>query len=295
MVQKFETLNRMGKGRGFDSDQERLIEGPDTDWDHRADSYIGSWVTDRNYILSIMEDGEIRRRGHEVLEIAGGGGFLATEISRSVRRVDAVDLSTGMLHLGQRTFDNRMGGNGELVTFTQSDAGRLPFKSGSYDRVVVRSFLHHAEEPQAVVNEAVRVTKVGGKVVLSEGTPPSLEPEVIEDYRKVFALKERRRLVFDADLGETLFGAGVAEVRTRLHIMRGVSVGEWLAHSGLDEETQREIVRLKLEQSEESRKAYQTMYVLESGLVVMEAPRDLDEVADMLETWRFVNVIGAKE
>lgn len=53
------------------------------------------------------------------------------------------------------------------------DARSLPFEANSFDAVIGRRFLHHV--PQAdqadIVEEAARIVKPGGRLILLEGTP----------------------------------------------------------------------------------------------------------------------------
>jgi SAM-dependent methyltransferase len=48
------------------------------------------------------------------------------------------------------------------------DAGRLPYRSGSFDAALVRDLLHHVPERGAVLAEAVRVIRPGGRLTVIE-------------------------------------------------------------------------------------------------------------------------------
>lgn len=49
-----------------------------------------------------------------------------------------------------------------------ADAARLPFRSGSFDIVLIRDLLHHVHDRGAVIAEAVRVLKPGGRIRVIE-------------------------------------------------------------------------------------------------------------------------------
>jgi SAM-dependent methyltransferase len=49
-----------------------------------------------------------------------------------------------------------------------ADAARLPFRSGSFDAVLVRDLLHHVPDRRAVVSEALRVLRSGGAITVIE-------------------------------------------------------------------------------------------------------------------------------
>lgn len=53
------------------------------------------------------------------------------------------------------------------------DARSLPFADDSFDSIVGRRFLHHVPEAgrRAILSEAARVLKPGGRIVVLEGTP----------------------------------------------------------------------------------------------------------------------------
>lgn len=49
-----------------------------------------------------------------------------------------------------------------------ADAHRLPFQDASFDNIVLFDVLHHLAEPKAFLDEAVRVLRLGGRVVMVE-------------------------------------------------------------------------------------------------------------------------------
>jgi SAM-dependent methyltransferase len=59
------------------------------------------------------------------------------------------------------------------VTFLRQDLHHLSLASEGLDLVVLSQSLHHVEDPPAVLGEAARILKPGGKVVVLELTPHS--------------------------------------------------------------------------------------------------------------------------
>lgn len=53
------------------------------------------------------------------------------------------------------------------------DAQELPFADGSFDNIVMFDVLHHLERPRFFLNEAARVLRKGGRVILVE---PAITP-----------------------------------------------------------------------------------------------------------------------
>lgn len=79
--------------------------------------------------------------------------------------------------------------------FTAADGARLPFADASFASVFVRDLLHHVEDPPAVLQEAARVLRPGGHLVLLE--PNGRNPLVWLQTRLVAAEAGARD--FDAE------------------------------------------------------------------------------------------------
>ena len=95
-----------------------------------------------------------------LLDVGGGSG----RASAALRGPDitVVDVSLGML---QRARDLR--GLAALA----GDAGRLPFRDGSVDAVLVVDAFHHLPDQRAALSEAARVIAPGGVIVVREFDP----------------------------------------------------------------------------------------------------------------------------
>jgi ubiquinone/menaquinone biosynthesis C-methylase UbiE len=71
-----------------------------------------------------------------------------------------VDLSPRMVQRAQNTL-------GSAAKIVQGDAEKLPYEDGSFDRVIASSLFSHVLNPEQVVAELRRVTKAGGRIVIS--------------------------------------------------------------------------------------------------------------------------------
>jgi ubiquinone/menaquinone biosynthesis C-methylase UbiE len=102
--------------------------------------------------------------GHIVLDVGGGTGRNSHGLVRAGAMVVICDRSVKMLHQARAR---------GLLT-VRADAGRLPFATGSVDRVLVVDAFHHFIHPSAevaqgrAVRELLRVLKPGGRLVVEE-------------------------------------------------------------------------------------------------------------------------------
>jgi len=131
----------------------------------------------------------------------------------------------------------------------------LPFKDEVFDKVTARLVFHHIlEGTQKAMDRCYRVLKRGGKMILSEGIPPS--EEVKEDYIKIFKLKEKRLTFMEEDLIALMKEAGFKNIQSRILWLRQMSVKNWLVNSGLPQSTKNKIFRLHLNARDRFKKAY---------------------------------------
>ncbi len=104
-----------------------------------------------------------------VLDIATGGGHVANALAPLVQRVTALDLTEEMLQVAEQFIQ----GNGHHnVDFVAGDAEKLPFDDDSFDLVTCRIAAHHFPDVSAFVHEALRVLKIGGRLLLIDNVAP---------------------------------------------------------------------------------------------------------------------------
>lgn len=116
-----------------------------------------------------------------VLEAGSGSGRLANHISyHSSATVVAADFSTGANQLGVRTAREL----GCSSIFISGDLTRLPFQQSVFDLVFSDSVIEHLEDTEAAIVEMGRVTKPGGRIVIT--TPNRLRPDGWDLYKRRF-------------------------------------------------------------------------------------------------------------
>ena len=127
-----------------------------------------------NDILSMFQDRSWRKAtldalaaepGEVVLDLAAGTGTSAAPLADRGVRVVACDLSFGMLEVGRRRRPD--------VAFVAGDAQSLPFADGVFDAVTISFGLRNVPDVVAALEEMLRVTRPGGRVVVCEFSRPT--------------------------------------------------------------------------------------------------------------------------
>lgn len=127
-----------------------------------------------NDVISLGQDRLWRRAvvnavdaysGELVLDLAAGTGTSSESFVKKGARVVACDFSLGMLRAGVR---RRGGADRGGVTFVAGDALRLPFADQTFDAVTISFGLRNVNDVDQALRELLRVTKVGGRMVICE-------------------------------------------------------------------------------------------------------------------------------
>jgi len=113
------------------------------------------------------------RKGHAVLDLAGGTGDLASKFARMVGpqgHVVLADINAAMLRQGRsRMVDDGVAGN---LSIAQVDAQNLPFADSTFDRITIAFGLRNVTDKNAALQSMFRVLKPGGKLLVLEFSKP---------------------------------------------------------------------------------------------------------------------------
>ena len=114
------------------------------------------------------------RKGHKVLDIAGGTGDLAAKFSRIVGDSGEVvlsDINASMLGVGRsRMVDRGLLSNMEYV---QANAESLPFPDNYFDCITIAFGLRNVTEKANALKSMYRIVKPGGRVLVLEFSKPA--------------------------------------------------------------------------------------------------------------------------
>ncbi len=144
-----------------------------------------------------------------VLDVGTGTGRMAELFEPAADAVVALDNSPEMLRLARARLQRLAPGRVELV---QGDFAELPFVDATFDTVLFHQVLHYAQSPEAVLAEAARVTRPGGRVAIVDFAPHDREElrSAQAHVRLGFADEQVRGLMtaagFEPEAGEALGG-----------------------------------------------------------------------------------------
>lgn len=111
--------------------------------------------------------------GEVALDVASGTGDLAIHLARRVGergRVTGLDLSRGMLSVGQRKVAAQ--GLTDRITLVEGNALDLPFEDDTFDLAVVGFGLRNMSDVPTAIAEMRRVVRPGGRVLSLEMSHP---------------------------------------------------------------------------------------------------------------------------
>jgi demethylmenaquinone methyltransferase/2-methoxy-6-polyprenyl-1,4-benzoquinol methylase len=107
-----------------------------------------------------------------ILDVATGTGDFAIQAVKSLdpEKIIGVDISIGMLDLGQKKIEER--GLTGKIELRRGDSENLPFEENKFDAVIVAYGVRNFENLEKGLTEMLRVVKPGGKVVVLEFSKP---------------------------------------------------------------------------------------------------------------------------
>ncbi|MCP5367570.1 MAG: metalloregulator ArsR/SmtB family transcription factor [Hyphomicrobiales bacterium] len=163
-------------------------------WRQVRSLYVAEREVER-VILSLLPEAGVEA----LLDIGTGTGRMLEVFGPRAARAEGVDLSRDMLAVARANLE-KAGLN--HCSVRQADLYQLPFERDTFDVAIVHQVLHFLDHPGRAVQEAARILRPGGRVVIADFAPHDRE-----DLRDQHA---HRRLGFaDGEVDAWLRAAGL--------------------------------------------------------------------------------------
>lgn len=115
----------------------------------------------------------------DIADLGAGEGLLSQLLAHRARQVWCIDNSPRMVEVGAELA--RKNGLANL-TYKLGDIEAVPLPAQSVDLAILSQALHHAQHPQVAVEEAFRILKPGGQIVVLD-----LNEHTFEKARELYA------------------------------------------------------------------------------------------------------------
>ena len=134
-----------------------------------------------------------------LVDLGTGTGRMLEIFSKRASRAVGFDISPDMLTIARAKLDELAAENCQV---RQGDCANVPLEDNVADIVILHQVLHFLDDPQRALNEAARITRPGGCVLIAD-----FGPHEMEDLRHEHA---HRRLGFaDEEMNHMLRVAGL--------------------------------------------------------------------------------------
>lgn len=161
------------------------------------------------------------------LEIGIGTGRIALPVIARGHDFTGVDISDAMMdRLREKLVDlERESGQHTRATLLRADMLALPFADGQFDAVIAAHVFHLVADPDRAWQEALRVLRVDGPLLVCGDTSTSNEPVTIGETWRAIVRAEYGAIPSSTEAADQLIRAQIArDPRTRVDELRPV---EW--------------------------------------------------------------------
>jgi len=214
-----EELRRLPEVRRVRGPRPRVLESSPVHFTEEVAAYDDmirryAWLLNKPFVEMLSKLNLERGR---VLDLGTGPGWIPIELAKRKPgwEIWALDASADMLAEGERRA--RAAGVGERIHFVEGDATKLGFGAGEFDLVYSHFVLHHMDRPEVMFNEAARVTRGGGKVVIKDLLrQPNLKTRFLLWFSKyVLRYSELQMQMYEESMDAALTFAEVREALRR--------------------------------------------------------------------------------
>ncbi|MFN3452004.1 MAG: ArsR/SmtB family transcription factor [Sphingorhabdus sp.] len=134
-----------------------------------------------------------------VLDVGTGTGRIVELFAASASRFVALDNSPEMLRLARAKIANFSADIASKVEIKLGDFNMLPVGDGEFDTVIFHQVLHYAQDPEAVIAEAIRTVAADGRLVIVDFAA--------HDHEELRTVHAHARLGFTDDFMRNAFAA----------------------------------------------------------------------------------------
>jgi len=151
-------------------------------WDRVAHLYDATWAPLTTQLVEPLLDAAAVGAGQRVLDLACGPGYVAVAAAARGAEVVALDISAAMVEEARRRHPD--------LDARQGTAERVDLPDQSFDRVLMSFGILHVADPPAVLREARRLLRRGGRFAFTVWAAPDASPgaRLIEDAISAHAL-----------------------------------------------------------------------------------------------------------
>jgi ubiquinone/menaquinone biosynthesis C-methylase UbiE len=163
------------QAKAFQKDLARLDEVRNARTNMAA-SYFAAHAEEWDFLRSLhVADSEVEAKISQilhsaplgsVLDVGTGTGRIVELFAASASRFVALDNSPEMLRLARAKIANFSADIASKVEIKLGDFNMLPVGDGEFDTVIFHQVLHYAQDPEAVIAEAIRTVAENGRLVI---------------------------------------------------------------------------------------------------------------------------------
>jgi SAM-dependent methyltransferase len=137
-------------------------------WDRVAHLYDTTWAPLTTQLVEPLLDAAAVGAGQRVLDLASGPGYVAAAAAGRGAEVVALDISAAMVEEARRRHPD--------LDVRQGAAERVDLPDESFDSVLMSFGILHVADPPAVLREARRLLRTGGRFAFTVWAAPDAGP-----------------------------------------------------------------------------------------------------------------------
>jgi ubiquinone/menaquinone biosynthesis C-methylase UbiE len=182
----------------------RMLEPEVMDSEAEARDYddMDHAAVNRQFVDDLLFAGDVCGN---VLDLGTGTALIPIELCQRVEgcRIVAIDMSVAMLDCAR--YNIEAASLIERITLRRLDAKAVEAEDELFDVVMSNSIIHHIAKPSAVLRDAVRITKPGGRVFFRDLLRPT-DDATVRQLVKLYAgsESEHQQQMFDDSLRAAL-------------------------------------------------------------------------------------------